>query len=120
MIVKTKYLCKAGSQQGSGIGRMYGNPNHPLVHAINSNPTPTTWIDRFVEGKWYEAEYETWDWEDGYRINGGWRRYWVVNESGKKEEMPRSHMNVLFHHDTIGIRNSKIDEILNISNSPDQ
>jgi len=112
MIVKIKYLCKAGSKQGSGIGPIYGNPNNPLVHAINSNPMPTTWVDKFIEGKWYDAEYETWDWEDGYRINGGWRTYWVINELGEKEELSRPYMDVLFHHDIVEIRDRKIDEIL--------
>lgn len=92
MIIKTKFKCKSSSQI-SGIGN-------------------TKWIDRFIEGKWYDGEYETWSWEDGYRINGGWRRYWVVDESGKKSELSRGMMNIVFHIKIDEIRDQKIKDIL--------
>jgi hypothetical protein len=43
------------------------------------------WTRRFIKDKWYDGEYETWGFEDGYRLNGGWRQYWAVNELGKKK-----------------------------------
>lgn len=113
MIVKTKFLCKGGTKRGIGhVGPIHGNPYHPLVHTINSNPVPATWVDTFIKGKWYDGEYETWNWEDGYRLNGGWRTYWVVNELGEKEEIPKAHMNVIFQLDISEIRDAKIDDIL--------
>lgn len=113
MIVKTKFLCKGGMKRGSGHhGVVGGNTNHPLIHAINSNPIPTTWTELFIEGKWYDGEYETWSWDDGYRLNGGWRRYWVVNELGDKEEISKAYMNAVFQMDIDSIRDAKIDEIL--------
>lgn len=82
-IVKTKFLCKRSSQIFS----------------------------RFIEGKWYDGEYETWS-EQLYKLNGGWRRYWVINEMGKKEEIPKAHMNAIFEKDIQNLRDSKINEIL--------
>lgn len=114
MIIKTKFFCKAGSKIGSGRGSgMSGPGSHPSYSYKASDIVPTTWIDRFIEGKWYEGEYETWNWEDGYRINGGWRRYWVVNELGKKEEISRAVMNAIFEYKTAELRDVKIDDILN-------
>ena len=93
MIVKTKFLCKSGSRTGSGF------PDGP-------------WIDRFIEDKWYDGEYETWSWKDGYRINGGWRRYWVVNEQGKKEEISRPLFRILFETNTQQLRDRKIEDLI--------
>ena len=103
MIVQTKFLCKTGSRtapRAPGIvaGRSLGN---------------IKWEDRFIEGKWYDGEYETWSWEDGYRVNGGWRKYWVVNEKGEKEEIPKAHMKVIFEFDIQQLREEKLKDILN-------
>lgn len=92
MIVKTKFLCKSGSRTGSSF----------------QDP----WVDRFIEDKWYDGEYETWSFEDGYRINGGWRRYWVVNEQGKKEEISRAIFRLLFETDTQQLRDKKIEDLI--------
>ena len=73
-IIKTKFLCKNGSRT-----------------APRGSFDSIKWKDRFIEGKWYDGEYETWSWEDGYRINDGWRKYWVINESGEKEEIPKQN-----------------------------
>ena len=96
MIIKTKFYCKGGMKRGSSP-----------VAANNF------WTEIFIEGKWYDGEYETWDWEDGYRINGGWRKYWVVNELGEKEEVSKSRMRVVFNTEINEIRDQKIDDILN-------
>jgi len=93
-IVKTKFLCKAKSQISKG-GRTY-----------------MKWIDRFVAGKWYDGEYEMWTFESGYRVNGGWRRYWVVNEQGVKEEIPKAIMNAVFDNKISERRDVIIDQIL--------
>ena len=42
MIGKTKFFCKNGSQIGDG---------GPIKNIL--------WKDRFIEGKWYDGEYET-------------------------------------------------------------
>lgn len=92
-IIKTKFLCRCGSRRGLG--------SHPI-----------NWVDTYIEGKWYDGEYETWSWEDGYRINGGWRRYWVVNELGEREEMVKAEFKVIFETKVDKIRDNKIDQIL--------
>ena len=94
MIIKTKFKCKGTSQIGSGMGKS------------------SVWYDQFIEGKWYDGEYETWTFDDGYRLNGGWRRYWVIDERGKKKEIPKAHMQAIFYLDLDKVRNEKIDEIL--------
>ncbi len=91
-IVKTKFLCKNGSRTGPAYGGV--------------------WIDKFIEGKWYDGEYETWSWEDGYRVNGGWRKYWVVNEQGVGEEISRAHFRVIFETDTQQLRDRKIEDLI--------
>ena len=92
-IVKTKFLCKNSSQTVTK-----GLPMHVK--------------DRFIEGKWYDGEYEVWNYERGYEINGGWRKYWVINEKGEKEEIHRAHMNAIFETDIEKLRDNKINEIL--------
>ncbi len=94
-IVKAKFLCKNGSRTA---------PRAPL--------DSIKWEDRFIEDKWYDGEYETWSWEDGYRINGGWRRYWVINEQGKKEEISRAQFRVIFETETQQLRDRKIEDLL--------
>ena len=74
---------------------------------------PSQWKPRFIEGKWYDGEYETWNWEDGYKCNGGWSRYWVVDESGEKKELSRTYMKIIFQLDIDEIRDQKIEQILN-------
>ncbi len=94
-IIKTKFLCKSGSRTA---------PRGPF-DSVN-------WKDRFIEGKWYDGEYETWSFDQGYEINGGWRRYWVINESGVKEELSRARFRVIFETETQQLRDSKIEDIL--------
>ena len=91
-IIKTKFLCKNGSRTAS----RFGGP----------------WKDRFIEDKWYDGEYETWSWEDGYRINSGWRRYWVINEQGEKEEISKPMFRLLFETDTQQLRDRKIEDLI--------
>jgi hypothetical protein len=94
MIVQTKFLCKNGSRTA---------PRAPLGSI--------QWEDRFIEGKWYDGEYETWS-QQLYKLNNGWRRYWVVNEKGVKEEMNRIKMSTIFQLDIEELRDNKIEEIL--------
>jgi len=96
-IIQTKFYCKTTMSVGNG-GR---------------GVIPSTWKPKFIEGNWYDGEYETWNWEDGYKCNNGWSRYWVVDESGKKEEINRSYMNAIFQLDIDEIRDQKIEQILN-------
>jgi hypothetical protein len=91
-IVKTKFLCKSGSRTGPAYGGV--------------------WIDKFIEGKWYDGEYETWSWEDGYRVNGGWRKYWVINEQGVGEEISRAYFKIIFETDTQQLRDRKIEDLI--------
>lgn len=100
-IIKTKFLCKSGCRVSSGLGYGGSRKGHKL-----------SWTDLFVKGKWYDGEYETWNWKDGYRCNGGWRKYWVVNEKGEKKEMDRIKMSTIFQLDIEELRDNKIEEIL--------
>jgi hypothetical protein len=70
------------------------------------------WEDRFIEGRWYDGEYEIWNYERGYEINGGWRKYWVINEKGEKEEIHRAHFNAIFETDIENLREEKINQII--------
>ncbi len=98
-IVKTKFLCKNGSRM---------SPNGRL--GIYSSQI--VWEDRFIEGKWYDGEYETWSFEDGYRLNGGWRRYWIVNEKGQKEQIHKAHFKAIFETDIVELREEIIKIVL--------
>jgi hypothetical protein len=90
-IIKTKFLCKSGSR----IASRFGGP----------------WKDRFIEDKWYDGEYQTWS-EQLFRLNGGWRRYWVVNEQGVKEEISKAQFKLIFETDTQQLRDRKIEDII--------
>lgn len=90
-IVKTKFLCKSGSQTASRLGG--------------------SWKDRFIEDKWYDGEYQTWS-EQLFRLNGGWRRYWVINEQGVKEEISKAQFKLMFETDTRQLRDKKINQII--------
>jgi len=94
-IIKTKFLCKNGSRTA---------PRGPL--------DSIKWEDRFIEGKWYDGEYECWSFDRGYEINGGWRRYWIVNEKGVKEEISRARFRVIFETDIQQLREEKLKDIL--------
>lgn len=97
-IIKTKFLCKNGSRTA---------PNGRL----GISPSQIVWVDRFIEDKWYDGEYETWGWEDGYRVNGGWRRYWVVNEQGVKEEISKAVFKIVFEIDIEQLRDRKLEDL---------
>jgi len=98
-IIKAKFLCKNGSQI---------SPNGRL----GISRQQIQWQDRFIEGKWYDGEYETWGFQSGYELNGGWRRYWVVNEMGEKEHIPKAHMKAIFEFDIQKLRDNKIEQII--------
>ena len=91
-IVKTKFLCKSGSRTA---------PRAPLGSI--------KWEDRFIEGKWYDGEYETWSLQL-FELNNGWRRYWVINEKGQKEEISKAHIRAIFEFDIQQLREEKIKE----------
>ena len=99
-IVKAKFFCKNGSRTSTN-GR------------LGVYSSQIQWEDRFIEGKWYDGEYETWSFEDGYWLNNGWRRYWVVNEKGIKEEISKVHFRVIFETDIQVLRDERIKTILN-------
>lgn len=96
-VVKTKFLCKNGMRVGKGIDDKF-------------------WVDKFIEGKWYDGEYETWSWEDGYRVNGGWRKYWIIDEQGVGEEISRGQFRSVFETDEQKLRDNKLDNILKKDN----
>ena len=98
MIIKTKFYCKNGAQESKGgRGLSFNDVN---------------WVNIFIEGKWYDGEYETWPFESGFRLNGGWKVYWVVNESGVKTKISRARMGIIFELDHVKLRDIKIDTLL--------
>jgi hypothetical protein len=99
VIVKTKFLCKNGSSIA------------PRPASIN-DLSNIKWSDRFIEGKWYDGEYETWSYENGYKFNGGWKKYWVINEKGVKEEIHKAYFNAIFETDIESLRDEKINQII--------
>ena len=99
MIVKTKFLCKNGSSIA------------PRPASIN-DLSNIKWSDRFIEGKWYDGEYETWSYENGYKFNAGWKKYWIINEKGVKEEIHKAYFNAIFETDIESLRDEKINQII--------
>jgi hypothetical protein len=99
VIVKTKFLCKNSSSIA------------PRPASIN-DLSNIKWSDRFIEGKWYDGEYETWSYENGYKFNGGWKKYWVINEKGVKEEIHKAYFNAIFETDIENLRDEKINQII--------
>jgi hypothetical protein len=67
-----------------------------------------TWSDQFIKGKIYDGEYEIYSQSEGYRLNGGWSRYWVIDEMGKKVEVDRVRFKILFEE----LREHNLDSIL--------
>ena len=93
-IVKTKFVCKTTMSEVS----RYGSGQ---------------WRKVFIEGNTYDGEYETWSWARGYEVNGGWKRYWIIDHYGEKHELPRARFRAVFHYDDlVELRNNKIERIL--------
>jgi hypothetical protein len=95
-IINTKFLCKSTTSISSG----------------RSSKLFDTDLVTFEKGKWYDGEYQTWPSKDGYKLNGSWKKYWVVNEQGKKEEIQRAWFKIMFEYDIVNIRDEKINYIL--------
>ena len=101
-IIETKFYCKGTQQKASRFDLSSG------------------WIDNFIEGKWYDGEYELWYDEpeeseknkERYRLNDRWKSYFVTNEEGERQEVHSSYMKLIFDLDKSNIRNYKIEEIL--------
>jgi hypothetical protein len=91
MIVESKWKCK----NGSSIWQSDGVKNN-----------------RFIKDKWYTVFYETWSFNDGYRLNNGWLNYWAVNEFGIKEKLSKAKARLIFYHDSDEQRDAKIEEII--------
>ena len=51
-----------------------------------------------------------------FELNNGWRRYWVINEKGQKEEISKAHIRAIFEFDIQQLREEKIKEILKKDN----
>lgn len=105
MIVKTKFYCKNSSQVLGG---------------------------KYIKGKWYDGQYETWNINiivpnQRHLVNQPTdsiqktepkyeRRYWVINESGEKQEIHRAYINTIFELNKENLRDIKINEIIDGSN----
>ena len=67
--------------------------------------------EQFIKGKWYDGAYETWS-DQLYKLNNGWRSYWVIDESGQKIKMNRVKMRIIFELDKSELMDKKINTIL--------
>jgi hypothetical protein len=76
MIVKAKFYCK--------LNLDYSFTKYDVEGRI------------FIKDKIYEGEYETWSWSDGYRLNNGWKKYWIFDENGMKRVLSRNRFNMFF------------------------
>lgn len=98
-----------------GIG--YMSSDHPFMANVKipTNSEKVVWVVSFEKDKWYNVEYETWDNSNTARINGGYKRAWVVNESGEKVEVAGSQIRILFYTDynKDEMRNSQLDNLFN-------
>lgn len=88
MVIKTKFYCKT-------------------TRSVNFK-------EQFISGKWYDGEYEKWS-EELFKLNNGWRNYWVFDESGVKVKLTRPEM-MIFELDNSNLRNIKINDVLNNEN----
>lgn len=91
MEVKTKFYCKT-------------------TQSI-SNDGLKSFKEQFIKGKWYDGAYETWS-DQLYKLNNGWRSYWVIDESGEKIKMNRVRMRIIFELDKSELMDKKINTIL--------
>ena len=62
-----------------------------------------TWLEEFIEGKWYDCYYET----------SGWYEYKAISEIGKEVKFSKAEFNIVFFVDHDEIRDQLIDEIIN-------
>lgn len=69
--------------------------------------------DIFISGKVYDIEHLEWSSKEGFRLNGGHRKYWAINELGQKEEIPNWKLRALFYTDPVDSRDVLIDDLLN-------
>lgn len=103
-IIEAKFYCKGTSKSTPRFGDL----------------TNAFWVDNFIEGKWYDGEYELWYDEpetseknkERFRLNGRWRTYKVTNEQGERKEVHSSYMKLIFDLDKTNIRDYKIEQIL--------
>jgi hypothetical protein len=89
-IVKSTWICKNGMSTSDFIG-----PSE----------------DIFIKGKAYSIEYQEWKTVDGYRLNGGRYKYWAFDEKGRKKEMHKAKMRIVFGTEDEQ-RSLKIDYLL--------
>lgn len=93
MIKHTLYLCK----------------NDCHYCQIHSNE----WVMRFIKDKWYKVEYQTWSTSESYKLNGNLhRRYWVIDETGSKNEISKAFLKLTFEFDINKLREEKLKQIL--------
>jgi hypothetical protein len=94
-----------------------GNATWKCKITMSSSPRMENaiWKQDFIKDKWYDVEYEIHSNPETARINGGYRKIWVVNESGKRVEFGSTHIRIMFHNEynKTDMRESQIDNILN-------
>ena len=88
-IIKSTWICKNGMSTSD------------FVHSE----------DIFIKGKAYSIEYKEWNSKEGYRLNGGHWKYWAFDEKGRKKEMSKAQMRIVFGTED-DQRSLKIDYLL--------
>ena len=107
-IIEAKFYCKGTSKTA------------PRGLMISDFGNESIWTENFIEGNWYDGEYELWYDEpenseknkEKYRLNGRWMTYRVTNEQGERNEIHPSYMKAIFDLDKTNIRDYKIEQIL--------
>ena len=107
-LTKVKVKCRGTMSHGSKYATVY-NPQNLTSHQID---TSGSMVDLYIDGKWYEAEFETYSNPDTNRINGGYRDVWVYDETGHRRSLAKAVFGAVFHNIT-DLRDSQINDIIN-------
>lgn len=103
-IIKSTWICKNGMSTSDLVAPIYiSSPTKTALRCISE--------DIFIKGKAYSIEYQEWNSKAGYRLNGGHRKYWAFDEKGRKKEMSKAQMRVVFGTEDEQ-RSLKIDYLL--------
>jgi len=108
VLVKTKVKCRGTMSTGARHATIY-NPQNLTSHQID---TSSSMADLYIEGKWYDAEFEVYSNPETNRINGGFRDVWVYDETGHRRSLAKAVFGAVFHN-TTDLRDSQINDIIN-------
>lgn len=71
-------------------------------------------VDIYIKDKWYDAEFEYYPNEEINRINGGYRKVWVYDETGNRRQVNKGEYGAVFYK-TEDLRDNQINNIIDES-----